>query len=155
MQRRVNVRGIIINNQGEVFCQRLRVREQDGRDFWCTPGGGLEMSESLLDGLRREMIEETGVAPDIGKLLFIQQFAESGEQSAHGPNEQLEFFFHITNWQDYETIELENTSHGDLEISKCGFVDPKSTYILPRYLTEVDFDWLVDETTPVQILSEL
>lgn len=113
------------------------------------------MSESLLDGLRREMIEETGVAPDIGKLLFIQQFAESGEQSAHGPNEQLEFFFHITNWQDYETIELENTSHGDLEISKCGFVDPKSTYILPRYLTEVDFDWLVDETTPVQILSEL
>ena len=155
MQRRVNVRGIIINNQGEVFCQRLRVREQDGRDFWCTPGGGLEMSESLLDGLRREMIEETGVAPDIGKLLFIQQFAESGENSAHGPNEQLEFFFHITNWQDYETIELENTSHGDLEISKCGFVDPKSTYILPRYLTEVDFDWLVDETTPVQILSEL
>ena len=55
------------------------------------------MGEGLLDGLRREMIEETGVKPEIGKLLFIQQFAESGEQSAHGPNEQLEFFFLITN----------------------------------------------------------
>ena len=155
MQRRVNVRGIIINDRGEVFCQRLKANEQKNRIFWCTPGGGLEMSESLLDGLRREMIEETGVAPEIGKLLFIQQFAESGEQSVHGPNEQLEFFFHITNWQDYETIDLANTSHGEIEVGECGFVDPKSTYILPQYITQVDFDWLIDEATSTQILSEL
>ena len=92
MRRRVNVRGIIINENGEIFCQQLTANNGKGRNFWCTPGGGLEMGESLLDGLRREMIEETGVKPEIGKLLFIQQFAESGEQSAHGPNEQLEFF---------------------------------------------------------------
>ena len=91
MRRRVNVRGIIINNKGEIFCQQLTANNGKGRNFWCTPGGGLEMGESLLDGLRREMIEETGVKPEIGKLLFIEQFAESGEQSAHGPNEQLEF----------------------------------------------------------------
>lgn len=91
MRRRVNVRGIIINENGEIFCQQLTANNGKGRNFWCTPGGGLEMGESLLDGLRREMIEETGVKPEIGKLLFIEQFAESGEQSAHGPNEQLEF----------------------------------------------------------------
>ena len=89
MRRRVNVRGIIINNKDELFCQKLTANTGKGRDFWCTPGGGLEMGESLLDGLRREMIEETGVKPEIGKLLFIQQFAESDEQSVHGPNEQL------------------------------------------------------------------
>ena len=92
MRRRVNVRGIIINNKGEIFCQQLTANNGKGRNFWCTPGGGLEMGESLLDGLRREMIEETGVKPEIGKLLFIQQFAESGEQSAHGLNEQLDSF---------------------------------------------------------------
>lgn len=155
MQRRVNVRGIIINDQGEIFCQRLTARNSDGRNFWCTPGGGLEMGESLLDGLRREMIEETGVKPEIGKLLFIQQFAESGEQSAHGPNEQLEFFFLITNWQDYQHINLEQTSHGVEEVAECGFVDPKTTRILPSYLTEVDLNWLVNESTDVQIMSEL
>ena len=155
MRRRVNVRGIIINNKGEIFCQKLTANSDKGRDFWCTPGGGLEMGEGLLDGLRREMIEETGVKPEIGKLLFIQQFAESGEQSAHGPNEQLEFFFLITNWQDYQHINLEKTSHGVEEVAECGFVDPKTTRILPSYLTEVDLDWLINNSTETQILSEL
>lgn len=155
MRRRVNVRGIIINDQGEIFCQKLTANTGKGRDFWCTPGGGLEMGESLLDGLRREMIEETGVKPEIGKLLFIQQFAESGEQSAHGPNEQLEFFFLITNWQDYQQIDLEQTSHGVEEVAECGFVNPKTTRILPSYLTEVNLGWLINNSTETQILSEL
>ena len=155
MQRRVNIRGIIINDQGEIFCQKLTANTGKGRDFWRTPGGGLEMGESLLDGLRREMIEETGVEPEIGKLLFIQQFAESGEQSAHGPNEQLEFFFLITNWQDYQHINLEQTSHGVEEVAECGFVNPKTTRILPSYLTEVNLGWLINNSTETQILSEL
>ena len=155
MRRRVNVRGIIVSDQGELFCQQLTANDGKGRNFWCTPGGGLEMGESLLDGLRREMIEETGVKPEIGKLLFIQQFAESGEQSAHGPNEQLEFFFLITNWQDYQHINLEQTSHGVEEVAECGFVDPKTTRILPSYLTEIDLDWLINKSTGTQILSEL
>ena len=155
MRRRVNVRGIIINNKGEIFCQKLTANTGKGHDFWCTPGGGLEMGEGLLDGLHREMIEETGVKPEIGKLLFIQQFAESGEQSAHGPNEQLEFFFLITNWQDYQQIDLEQTSHGVEEVAECGFVNPKTTRILPSYLTEVNLDWLINNSTETQILSEL
>ena len=155
MRRRVNVRGIIINENGEIFCQKLTANTGKGRDFWCTPGGGLEMGEGLLDGLHREMIEETGVKPEIGKLLFIQQFAESGEQSAHGPNEQLEFFFLITNWQDYQQIDLEQTSHGVEEVAECGFVNPKTTRILPSYLTEVNLDWLINNSTETQILSEL
>ena len=155
MRRRVNVRGIIVSDQGEIFCQRLTARNSDGRNFWCTPGGGLEMGESLLDGLHREMVEETGVKPEIGKLLIIEQFAESGEQSAHGPNEQLEFFFLITNWQDYQHINLEQTSHGVEEVAECGFVDPKTTRILPSYLTEVNLDQLVNKLTEVPVLSEL
>ena len=155
MRRRVNVRGVIVSDQGEIFCQRLTARNSDGRNFWCTPGGGLEMGESLLDGLHREMVEETGVKPEIGKLLIIEQFAESGEQSAHGPNEQLEFFFLITNWQDYQHINLEQTSHGVEEVAECGFVDPKTTRILPSYLTEVNLDQLVNKLTEVPVLSEL
>jgi uncharacterized protein with ACT and thioredoxin-like domain len=53
------------------------------------------------------MIEETGIAPKIGKLLFIQQFDD-------GEKEHLEFFFHIENVEDYEIVDLEATSHGTL-----------------------------------------
>ena len=155
MRRRVNVRGIIINENGEIFCQQLTANNGKGRNFWCTPGGGLEMGESLLDGLRREMIEETGVKPEIGKLLFIQQFADTNSSSKHGDCEQLEFFFLITNWQDYQNIDLEKTSHGVEEVTECGFVDPKTARILPSYLTEVNLDQLVNKLTEVPVLSEL
>ena len=33
MRRRVNVRGIIINNKGEIFCQKLTANSDKGRDF--------------------------------------------------------------------------------------------------------------------------
>ena len=155
MRRRVNVRGIIINNKGEIFCQKLTANTGKGRDFWCTPGGGLEMGEGLLDGLRREMIEETGVKPEIGKLLFIQQFADTNPSSKHGVCEQLEFFFLITNWQDYQNIDLEKTSHGVEEVAECGFVDPKTTRILPSLLTEIDLNNLINKPAEVQIFSEL
>ncbi len=153
MQRRVNVRGIIINDKGELFCQRLTARDSDGRDFWCTPGGGLDPLEGLVDGLSREMVEETGIVPAIGKLLFIQQFAESGEQSAHGSSEQLEFFFHITNWQDYQTIDLTATSHDVQEVAECDFVNPKTTLILPKILTEINFSEIL-KWTEVKIFSD-
>ena len=155
MKRRVNVRGTIVNDRGELFCQRLTARNEDGRNFWCTPGGGLDSMEELTAGLRREMIEETGVEPEIGSLLFIQQFAESGENSAHGPKEQLEFFFHITNWRDYETIDLKSTSHGVAEIAECGFVDPKTTRILPAILCEIDINQLIEKSSGTPIFSEL
>lgn len=101
------------------------------------------------------MIEETGITPNIGKLLFIQQFTDTNAASRHGINEQLELFFHITNWQDYQNINLEKTSHGVEEVAECGFVDPKTTHILPDYLQQVDLAWLIDTATETQILSEL
>lgn len=152
--RRVNVRGIIVNNRGEIFAQRLTARDRDGRDFWCTPGGGLDMVESLVDGLKREMIEETGVVPEIGKLLFIQQFTESGDDSAHGACEQLEFFFEIKNWQDYENVDLESTTHGVEEIAKCGFIDPKNEVILPAFLSEINLK-NSEKQSEVLVYSEL
>lgn len=138
MKRRVNVRGIIINDKGEIFAQRLTARDKDGQDFWSTPGGGLDSAESLHDGLKREMIEETGVAPEIGDLLFVQQFAEAKTEVNQNPKEFLEFFFLIKNWQDYENIDLKSASHGVKEISKCGFVNPRELKVLPDFLSQIE-----------------
>ncbi|MBM3210137.1 NUDIX domain-containing protein [Candidatus Saccharibacteria bacterium] len=94
--RRVNLRGIIYKD-GKILCQRLK-SGSDGieRDYWCTPGGGIDFGESLHEGLTREMIEETGIKPEIGNLLFVSQFHD-------GEKEQLEFFFHIKNTDAWVT----------------------------------------------------
>ncbi|HUF53965.1 MAG TPA: NUDIX domain-containing protein [Dehalococcoidia bacterium] len=40
-------------------------------NFWCLPGGRMEMGESAADGVRREIREESGFDCDVGRLLWI------------------------------------------------------------------------------------
>lgn len=50
-------------------------------------------------------------------------------------------------------IDLGATSHGVQEVAECGFVNPKTTPILPKILTEIDFSQLL-EWTEVKIFSD-
>lgn len=142
--RRINLRAIITKD-GRLLCQKLKNSHTlHDEEFWCTPGGGIDFGESLHEGLTRELIEETGVKPVIGNLLFIQQFMD-------GEREQLEFFFHVTNADDYEVLDLASTSHGDIEVAECAFVDPKTTTIKPDFLTAIDLDRAITASPPVRI----
>jgi ADP-ribose pyrophosphatase YjhB (NUDIX family) len=146
VSQRINVRGIIFK-EGQIFAQVLK-KPTGESTFWCTPGGGLELGESLHEGLNREIIEETGVTPEIGKLLFIQQFNDD-------QGEQLELFFHIKNADDYQTINLAQTTHGDMEINRCSFVDPTSVNLLPDFLQETDIAAYIETEKPVLLLDYL
>ncbi len=141
--RRVCVRGIIYQD-GKLFCQELKGKNGQGRGFWCTPGGGLNYAEPLVDGLRRELLEETGVEARVGKLLFVQQY--DGEvDSKYREREALEFFFHITNPEDFEHID-ENATHFDVEIARYGFVDIATSHILPAFLKDLDIaDYIAND----------
>jgi len=153
IKRRVNVRGIIYKN-GKILAQQLTPdHEGNERNYWCTPGGGMDELESLHQGLTREIIEETGITPKIGKLLFIQQFSD--KRYHNGEVEQLELFFHIENANDFEIINLENTSHGVLEIKKVEFIDPKNYNLLPEFLQTIDIKDYVINNNPVFICNRL
>lgn len=142
--RRVAVRGIIFND-GKIFAVKQKDAEGMPVDYWCTPGGGLNDGESIRDGLYREMIEETGIAPTIGRLLLIQQFFAGGK-------EQLEFFFHIENAEDYATIDLTSTSHGELEIADCDFIAADKERLLPEILQSLDLDEYTRDTKPTVMM---
>lgn len=149
MGRRLAVRAIIVDETGKLFCVRLKAYGGKAeRTFWCTPGGGMDDNESLEDALKREMIEEVNVAPEIGKLLYIQQFTFEGE-------EQFEFFFEVTNVEDYQDIDASLASHAEEEIAEHGFVDPKTTHILPKFLTEQDIQADIKSSQPTKIFTYL
>lgn len=147
MSRRVNVRGIIVKD-GKLFAVRHRWLDGSGKDFWCTPGGGLEDGETLHEGIRREMTEETGIAPVIGRILWIYQFRKPVE-APYPETECLEFFFHIENADDYELIDLSQTTHGTEELIETGFIDPKSINFKPIQMQEIDLNELLSSPAPL------
>ena len=135
-------------NEGKLLCFKLKpYNGGPGKsDFWCVPGGGVDEGESLEPALKREMIEETGITPIIGNLLYVQQFE-------FGDKEHLEFFFHITNAKDYLTIDLDKTTHGNTEVAEFDFIDTAASVVLPKFLTTESFTNI--DTQPTKIFSYL
>ncbi len=144
--RRIAVRGIIFKND-KLFCVQQKRSDGTINNFWSTPGGGLDENEGVEQCLYREIIEETGITPTIGSLLFVQQYLDDHI-------EQLELFFHIKNADDFETIDLANTSHGQVEIERFAFIDPKTETILPAFLGAIDIPAEI-ENSDVQFFNYL
>jgi 8-oxo-dGTP diphosphatase len=150
--RRIGVRGIAYHN-GKLLSVLHRDHNGNPVDFWALPGGGLDPEEPLEQGIYREMIEETAIAPKIGKLLCVQQVmlpARSGNL-----RENIEFFFHIENPEDYATVDLSATTHGEQELVDIAWVDPTTTNILPAFLQTIDLDAYIADTKPAYIWNEL
>jgi 8-oxo-dGTP diphosphatase len=119
----IRCRGIIVHD-GKL----LLVRHVGGKDFYAFPGGHLDFGEDPQECIRRELIEELGVEPHIGRLLYVYTFmTKDGVQS-------VEFFFNIENGMEYLTHEGKIKSHA-YEIAEVVWVTPTEVrHILPKEL---------------------
>lgn len=97
------------------------------------------------------MEEELGVGARVGRLLFIQQFKSIRADR----DEELEFFFLIENSEDFTDIDYSSTTHGAAELARCGFIDPKAEYVLPRFISEVDMGSHTETVQPVVVSDML
>ena len=64
------VGAIILNSQDEV----LLMRSHKWRDQYVIPGGHIELGEQMVDALRREIAEETGLAVKDIEFIGHQEF---------------------------------------------------------------------------------
>lgn len=62
----VSVAGIVVNSEGRI----LVVKRRDNGE-WQPPGGVLELDETIEEGLRREILEETGIKFRIDRLTGV------------------------------------------------------------------------------------
>ena len=57
--------GIVMNDNGDILLVK------NDRAGWVFPGGQVEVGENVIDAVKREVMEETGVEIDIGEVFCI------------------------------------------------------------------------------------
>ncbi|MFE6870316.1 NUDIX hydrolase [Kitasatospora sp. NPDC057692] len=69
----VSVAGVVVREDGRV----LAIRRAD-KGTWEPPGGVLEMTEAVEDGVRREVFEETGIKAGVERLTGVYKNVSRG-----------------------------------------------------------------------------
>ena len=110
----------------------LVVKHPHNKNFVALPGGHLEWKEDIKEGLQREITEELGIIPKIGRLLYVNNFMDGKRKQS------VEFFFEVINSQDYKNIKDSKVIQKD-EISEICWLEPKDTIIIMPKTIEDDF----------------
>jgi len=120
-QFKIRARAIIIYN-GKL----LVVKHRKDDSFFALPGGHLEWGEDIKTCLSREILEEFGVNPEIGRLLYIHTFIEKEIKQS------VEFFFEVTNSSDFLDTQKLEKSHA-FEIFEMRWISQNEDInILPK-----------------------
>ncbi|MFH1490346.1 MAG: NUDIX domain-containing protein, partial [Pseudomonadota bacterium] len=64
----VGVGAVIFKDNKVLLVKRAK---EPGKGLWSLPGGALELGESLVDGLKREISEEVSIEIEVGGLVRV------------------------------------------------------------------------------------
>jgi 8-oxo-dGTP diphosphatase len=77
----VGVGGVVISG-GRALLVRRGSAPLEGQ--WSIPGGMLEVGETLREGVRRELLEETGIEVRVGELIEVfERITPDGDGKTH------------------------------------------------------------------------
>ena len=120
----IKVRGVIIHDS------KLLIVKHKESQFMALPGGHLEYGEDVITCLKRELVEELGVLPEIGRLLYINTFLSDNK------TEYVEFFFEVKNGEEYLNIEELERTHAH-ELAEILWISPSDNIsMLPKQFDE-------------------
>jgi ADP-ribose pyrophosphatase YjhB (NUDIX family) len=82
MEPRIRV-AAILRRETRVLLVR---HEKQGREYWLLPGGGVDVGETLVDALKRELVEEVGIDEDVpleGPVALADSISPPGWPPKH------------------------------------------------------------------------
>lgn len=71
------VGAVILDDDGRLLV--VRRRHPPSQDLWSLPGGRVEPGESLIDAVKREVFEETGLAVSVGDVVGVVEIPAGGD----------------------------------------------------------------------------
>ncbi|OAQ38112.1 NUDIX hydrolase [Pedobacter psychrophilus] len=114
----IRVYGLLINEQNEIL---LSDEEERGIRFIKFPGGGLEYGEGLIDGLKREFIEECNLKIEVLSHFYTTDYFV---KSAFGNGGQLISIYYLVKPLEeinFKISKCEYDFDGQSEVSKQCF----------------------------------
>ena len=129
------VRGVILYEGKVYLCKWV---ERNGRGgFYCLPGGTLESGETRRECIKRELIEELGIEPIVGNLIYTQEIIKTDGVTS------LDFWYEIKNGSDYLNVDISKCSNG-FEHTEVGFYNENSPFdgmVRPGNIWELVWIW--------------
>jgi 8-oxo-dGTP diphosphatase len=94
----VRVYGLLINSDNEIL---LSDEQEYGMRFTKFPGGGLEAGEGLIEGLKREFIEECNAAVEIISHFYTTDFYV---KSAFNDSQIISVYYTVKNTEPLNLV---------------------------------------------------
>ena len=108
----VRVYGLLVNDRNEVL---ISDEQEYGVRFTKFPGGGLEYGEGLVDGLKREFMEECNAAVEVMSHFYTTDFFV---KSAFNDSQVISVYYLVKNIQplnlNFKTTVFDFDGEGDV-----------------------------------------
>jgi 8-oxo-dGTP diphosphatase len=131
----VRVYGLLINDQQEIL---ISDEQEYGMQFTKFPGGGLEFGEGLIDGLKREFVEECNVEVEVIGHFYTADFFV---KSAFNDSQIISVYYLVNNLSPlalaFKTVAFDFEGEGEVLQS--------FRWIKLNELKETDFTFPIDQ----------
>lgn len=143
----VRVYGILINDRNEVLISDERTENVSFTKF---PGGGLEYGEGLIDALKREYLEETGMEVEVIKHIYTTDFFE---KSSFNDSQIISIYYQVEQKNNVE-LNIRTKSFDFTEKSLEGKLQAFRLIPLNK-LQENDLTFKTDQVAWVEFLKNI